>query len=54
MSPERTIAAMRDYIAAFRDANPRGEPLDPLLVGTSPAYPDAVATTQEESLCREP
>ncbi len=40
----RTVEMMRDYLAAFLDANLRGETLDPLLVGTSPAYPDAVVT----------
>jgi hypothetical protein len=30
MGREKTIAAMRDYIAAFLDANLRGKPLPPL------------------------
>ena len=53
MGPEKTIAAMRDYIAAFLDANLRGKPLDPLLAGPSLDYPDAVVTTQKQSLCDE-
>jgi dienelactone hydrolase len=51
MGPEKTIAALRDYIAAFLDTNLRGKPLDRLLSGPSPEYPDAVVTTQEQPLC---
>jgi dienelactone hydrolase len=51
MGPEKTIAAVRDYIAAFLDTNLRGTPLDRLLSGPSPEYPDAVVTTQEQPLC---
>jgi hypothetical protein len=54
MGPEKTIAAVRDYIAAFLDANLRGKPLDPLLTGPSSQYPDAVVTTQMQSLRDEP
>lgn len=50
MGPEKTIAAVRDYIAAFLDANLRGQPLDPLLTGPSSDYPDAAVTTQNEPL----
>jgi hypothetical protein len=51
MGPEKTMAAMRDYVAGFLDANLRGEPTDPLLTGPSPNYPDAEVITQEQSLC---
>jgi len=51
MSPEKTIQALRDYIAAFLDTNLRGKPLDPLLNGPSSDYPDVQTTTQKESLC---
>jgi len=54
MGPERTMAAVRDYVAAFLDANLRDEPAAPLLTGVSATYPDAVVTTQDQSLCREP
>jgi hypothetical protein len=54
MGPEKTIAAVRDYIAAFLDTNLRGKPLDRLLTGTSPKYPDVIVTTQERPLCRQP
>ena len=50
MGPEKTIAAIRGYIAAFLDANLRGKPLDRLLAGPSSDYPDAVITTQKQSL----
>jgi len=52
MGSERTMAAVRDYVAAFLDANLRHEPA-PLLTGASATYPDAVVTTQDQSLCRE-
>jgi YVTN family beta-propeller protein len=54
MGPEKTIAAMRDYIAAFLDTNLRGQPLDPLLSGPSQLYLDAVVTTKDQQLCRQP
>ena len=53
MGPEKTIAAVRDYIAAFLDTNVRGRPLDPLLTGPSAEFPDAEVTTQKQSLCGE-
>jgi hypothetical protein len=42
---------LRDYTAAFLDANLRGKLLDPLLNRSSSEYPDAVVTTQKQSLC---
>jgi len=54
MGPDRTIEALRDYIAAFLDTNVRGKPLDPLLTGPSSDFPDAEVTTQGQALCREP
>jgi len=54
MGPEKTMSAMRDYIAAFLDANVRGESPDPLLAGPSPSYPDASVTTQQQPLCSSP
>jgi hypothetical protein len=50
ISPEKTIAVVRDYIAAFLDANLRGKSLDPLLKGLSSEYSDAIVTTQQQSL----
>jgi dienelactone hydrolase len=58
MGPEKTMAAVRDYIAAFLDANLRSMALDRtqerLLIGPSSDYPDAAVTTQEQSLCAKP
>jgi pimeloyl-ACP methyl ester carboxylesterase len=54
MDPEKTIAAVREYIAAFLDTYLRGEPMDPLLTGPSSDYPDADVITREEPLCRQP
>ena len=48
---EKTVAAIRDYIAAFLDTNLRSEPVGPLLTGPSVEYPDAAVTTRRQSLC---
>jgi dienelactone hydrolase len=53
MGTETTIAAVRNYIAAFLDVNLRGKPVDPLLTGPSSDYPDADVTTQTQSPCGE-
>ena len=53
MGSEKTIAAVRDYIAAFLDTNLRDRPMDLLLTGPSADYPDAGVTTQKELLCSE-
>jgi dienelactone hydrolase len=54
MGADKTITAIRNYLAAFLDANLRNQPSDPLLTGPSPEYPDAVVTTQEQPLFRQP
>jgi dienelactone hydrolase len=54
LSPEKTMAVLRNYIAAFLDANLRSQPMNSLLTGPSPDYPDVVVTTQEESVCDKP
>jgi predicted dienelactone hydrolase len=46
MSPETTIAAMRNYIAAFLDAHLQGRPAESLLKRRSPDYPDAEITLE--------
>jgi len=51
MGPDKTVAAVRDYVAAFLDENLRGKPFDRLLAGTSSNYPDAVVTTRKGALC---
>jgi dienelactone hydrolase len=53
MGPEKTIEALRNYIAAFLDANLRGKPPGALLTGPSSDYPDAAVTTQNQLLCSE-
>jgi len=53
MGPERTIAAVRDYIAAFLDMNLRDRSGEALLRGPSSEYPDAVVTLPIEPLCGE-
>jgi dienelactone hydrolase len=54
VGPEKTVAAIRDYIAAFLDTNLRGKPSDRLLTGPSSDFPDADVTTQNELLRGEP
>jgi dienelactone hydrolase len=53
MGPEKTVEALRNYIAAFLDANLRGKPLGAPLTGPSLDYPDAAVTTQKQLLCGE-
>lgn len=50
MGPEKTMAAIRDFIAAFLDANLLGKAPDALLTGASTEYPDATVTTQTQLL----
>jgi len=58
MGPEKTMAAIRDYIGSFLDHNLRARTLDQtrerLLTGPSADYPDAAVTTQEQPLCSKP
>ena len=53
MGPEKAVAAVRDYIAAFLDANLQGAAPGPLLTGPSLDYPDATITMQTQPLCSE-
>ncbi len=48
---ESTIAAIRNYIAAFLDTNLKGNPTGLLLQGASSDYPDVEVTTQAQSPC---
>jgi dienelactone hydrolase len=50
---EKTVAAVRNYIAAFLDVNLNGKPMDRLLVGASSDYPDVEITTQNQTPCGE-
>jgi pimeloyl-ACP methyl ester carboxylesterase len=54
MGPEKTMAAVREYVAAFLDTYLRGEPMNPLLTRPSPDYPHAAVITQEQSMCNQP
>jgi predicted dienelactone hydrolase len=51
MGPDKAIAAVRDYIAAFLDVHLQEKTFDPLLSGSSLRYPDAFVVTAEKSLC---
>jgi dienelactone hydrolase len=51
MGPDKTIAAFRNYIAAFLDLTLENGRSDPILTGPSPEYPDAVAVAPGQSLC---
>lgn len=53
VGPKETIAAMRDYVAAFLDANLGGKALSPLLTGPFAKYPAAALTTREQPLCSQ-
>jgi len=50
MGPEKSTAAIRNYVAAFLDVHLLGKPLDPLLTGPSSEFPDATVTTRKEVL----
>jgi hypothetical protein len=50
MGPERTIAAIRDYISTFLDASLLGAPTNLLLMGPSREYPEVEVTTPEQPL----
>jgi dienelactone hydrolase len=54
MGPDKTIAAVRDYVAGFLNENLRSGPANRLLAGPSADYPDAEVTTQGQVLCRQP
>ena len=54
MGPDKTIAAIRNYVAAFLDANLLDKPTNSLLTGPSSEYPDAEVTTRNESLPAKP
>jgi Chlorophyllase enzyme len=54
MGPEKTVKALRSYVAAFFDAYLSGKQSGLLLNGLSAEYADAVVTTRTERLCAEP
>jgi dienelactone hydrolase len=54
MGTDKTIAAMRNYIAAFLDNVLLGKMKSPLLTAPSPDYVDVALTNEKQSLCGEP
>ena len=48
---EKTVAAIRDYVAAFLDVNLKGSPSEQLLKGASADYPDVEVTTSTALPC---
>ena len=48
---EKTVEAIRNYVAAFLDANLNGNAPDKLLAGRSADYPDVEVTTQSQQPC---
>jgi hypothetical protein len=50
MGPDKTIAAVRNYVAAFLDANLLGKEPGPLLTDPSSEFPDATVTRRNELL----
>ena len=53
LAPEKLMSVLRNYIAAFLDANLRGQPMNSLVTGQSAYFPDVVVTTQTQSACVE-
>jgi dienelactone hydrolase len=54
MGAQKTIAAVRNYIAAFLDANLSDITPDTLLTGSPAEYPDVVVTTRNQPLHAKP
>jgi pimeloyl-ACP methyl ester carboxylesterase len=54
MGPEKTIDAMRQYIAAFLDSALRGESAGVLLQGSALEIPDVAVTAQDQQACGQP
>jgi predicted dienelactone hydrolase len=54
IGPQKTIAAVRNYIAAFLDTNLSDRPPDPLLSGPAAEYPNVVVTLRNQALHSKP
>jgi dienelactone hydrolase len=52
MGPDRSVAAIRDYVAAFFDAHLRAKSPAPLLRGASRNYPDVMVVGEGQRLCK--
>jgi hypothetical protein len=51
---ESTVAAIRNYVAAFLETNLKGTATGSHLQGASSDYPDVEVTTQTQSPCGKP
>jgi hypothetical protein len=51
MGMEKTLAAVRNYIAAFLEVSLSGKPMDGLLTVPSSDYPDVEVITKSQSAC---
>jgi dienelactone hydrolase len=51
MTTDKTIEAIRDYVAAFLDANLRGQPASRLLTKAAAEYPGVDVTLSTQSPC---
>jgi len=54
MGPQKTMSAIRDYVAGFLDTNLREEQANPLVAGPSMEYPNAWVAAQPQLLCKKP
>ncbi|MDP9291941.1 MAG: hypothetical protein M3O82_06225, partial [Verrucomicrobiota bacterium] len=54
MDSDQIVAAIRDHVAAFLDANLRGEPSNSDSTRPSWASPNAIDTTQNDPFCHAP
>ena len=52
-SPEQAVAAMRDYVAAFLDANLASGSAVPAMSQAPREYPDAAVVTRDQLLCNQ-
>jgi dienelactone hydrolase len=52
MGREKTIAAIRTFVAGFFDSHLLGKPQAALMSAWSSRYPDAIVTNQSQELCR--
>ena len=54
LGPEKTVAAIRNYVSSFFDAYLEGKSAGLLLNGLSSEYPEATITTRTRALCAGP
>jgi hypothetical protein len=51
MGPDKTIAAIRNYVADFLDTSLRDYSANPRLTESSFEYPDAIVASPGQALC---